>query len=134
MGKSRQKHKERMPPFVPIRLDTLESTAYITLPSSAAKLFPYFIRSCVRAVKGQPDTTTLVGFTYAEATKYGFARRTFHDAVKALELHGFIDIVSVGGLRGAGHTNSQYKLSSRWATYGGLDWAKTAHKEAKKSA
>lgn len=123
MGKSRQKHKERMPPFVPIRLDMLESTAYITLPPSAAKLFPYFIRSCVRAVRGQPDTTTLVGFTYTEATKYGFARRTFHDAVKVLALHGFIDIVSVGGLRGAGHTNSQYKLSGRWVTYGGLDWA-----------
>jgi hypothetical protein len=68
-----------------------------------------------------------------EATKYGFARRTFHDAVKSLELHGFIDIVSVGGLRGAGHTNSQYKLSNRWVTYGGLEWSIQAEKERRKS-
>lgn len=133
MGKSRQKHKERMQPFVPIRLDMLESTAYQTLPPSAAKLYPYFLRTCIRAVKGAPDTTTLFGLTYAEATKYGFARRTFHDAVKALEIHGFIDIVSVGGLRGAGHTNSQYKLSNRWVAYGGLGWAIQAKKEEERA-
>lgn len=132
MGKSRQKYKEKMPPFVPIRMDTLESTAYRTLPPSAAKLYPYFLRSCIRAIKGAPDTTTMFGCTYTEMSKYGFARRTLHDAIKSLELHGFIDIVSVGGLRGAGHTNSQYKLSVRWVTYGGLDWAIQAQKSIKK--
>jgi len=133
MGKSRQQRKEKMPPFVPLRMDALESTAYMTLTPNAAKLLPYFIRSCIRAVKGAPDTTTIFGLTYAEAIKYGFARRTCHDAIKVLELHGFIDIVSVGGLRGVGFSNSQYKLSNRWVAYGGLDWAIQAKKDEERA-
>ncbi len=133
MGKTHQKNKGRLPPFVPISMDLLESTAYRKLSPSAAKLYPYFLRTCIRAVKGAPDTTTIFGLTYAEAEKYGFARRTTHDAIKALVLYGFVDIVSVGGLRGAGHTNSQYKLSNRWVTYGGLDWAIQTRKNALKA-
>jgi hypothetical protein len=129
MAKTRQQHKEKMPPFVPIRMDMLESTAYQTLPPSAAKLLPYFIRTCIRVIRGAPDTSTIFGFTYTEAEKCGFAVNTFTRAVKALVLHGFIDLVEAGGLRGAGHTCSKYKLSSQWVGYGGLDWAKAAHKE-----
>lgn len=121
-----------MPPFVPIRMDMLDSTAYQTLPANAAKLLPYFLRTCIRAVKGAPDTTTVFGLTYTEIVKLGFARRTTQDSIAALVQHGFVDVVSVGGLRGAGHTNSQYKLSARWVSYGGLDWAIQANKGAKK--
>jgi len=121
-----------MPPFVPIRLDTLESFAYRELPPSAAKLYPYFLRTCVRVVRGAPNETTIFGFSYTEAKKYGFSEHTFIRAVKALILHGFIDLVEQGGLRGAGHSCSKYKLSKRWVTYGGLDWAVQANKGAKK--
>jgi len=134
MGKSRIKQKNRLAPFVPIFHDELESTAYRTLPPNAAKLLPYFKRICVKASKGAPNESTTFGFTYTEAAKYGFARRTFHNSVKILELHGFIDIVSVGGLRGFGHTCSQYKLSKRWVTYGGLDWAIIAQRGGKSGA
>jgi hypothetical protein len=118
-----KKKSEKMPPFVPLRMDCMESTAYVSLTGSAAKLYGYFIRSCIRATRGAPNTITQFNFTYSEAGKYGFARRTFHDALKALEHNGFVEIVTVGGLRGFGHTNSVYKLSGRWATYGGLAWA-----------
>lgn len=134
MGKSRHSQSERLPPFVPIFHEELESTAYRTLSANAAKLLPYFKRICVRATRGKPDETTLFGFTYTEAVKYGFARRTFSRAVQDLQQHGFIDIAEVGGLRGAGHSCSQYKLSKRWSTYGGLSWAIQAEKDRKKEA
>jgi len=131
MGKSRHQ-KQRLAPFVPLFHDELESTAYRTLTPSAAKLLPYFKRVCTRATRGAPDETTLFGFTYKEAEKYGFPDRTFTRAVKALVLHGFIDLVEQGGLRGAGHSCSKFKLSKRWVTYGGLDWAVQAQRGAKK--
>lgn len=132
MGKSRHSQKERLPPFVPIFFDELDSTAYRALSANAAKLLTYFKRICVKATKGKPNETTLFGFTYTEAVKYGFARRTFSRAVQDLQQRGFIDIAEVGGLRGAGHSCSQYKLSKRWVTYGGLGWAIQAEKERKK--
>jgi len=134
MGKSRHSHKERLPPFVPILNDELESTAYRKLTATAAKLLPYFKRINSKATRGAPDYITLFGFTYTEASKYGFARRTFSRAVQELQKHGFIDIVEIGGLRGAGHSCSQYKLSKRWATFGGIDWAKQLEKERKKES
>ena len=128
MGKPRLSKKDRLPPFVPIFHDELESTAYRTLSANAAKLLPYFKRICVKATRGKPNETTLFGFTYAEAVKYGFARRTFSRAVQELQKHGFIEVAEVGGLRGAGHSCSQYKLSKRWVTFGGLGWAIQAEK------
>lgn len=134
MSRSKRSKKDRLAPFVPIFHDELESTAYRILSANAAKLLPYFKRICVKATRGKPDYTTLFGFTYSEAVKYGFARRTFSRAVQDLNKHGFIDIAEVGGLRGAGHSCSQYKLSGRWATFGGLDWAKQMEKERKNEA
>jgi len=134
MGNSLKPQKERLAPFVPIFNDELESTAYRTLSANAAKLLPYFKRICVKATRGKPNETTHFGFTYKEAGKYGFARRTFSRAVQELHKNGFIDIVEVGGLRGAGHSCSQYKLSKRWVTYGGLGWAMQLEKERKKEA
>lgn len=120
MSKGREKHRERLPPFVPLEMLMLDSPAYVDLTGNAAKLLTYFIRSCVRAKRGKPDTTTLFGLTYTEAGKLGFCRRTFHNAMKDLVSHGFIDQVEIGGLRGAGHSNSQYRLSIRWLSWGGL--------------
>ena len=134
MSKSRHSQKERLSPFVPIFHDELESTAYRTLSANAAKLLPYFKRICVKATRGKPNETTLFGFTYTEAVKYGFARSTFSRAVKDLQKHGFIDIAEVGGLRGAGHSCSQYKLSRRWVTFGGIGWSIEAEKERKRSS
>lgn len=131
---SKSKNSQRLPPFVPIYHDELESTAYQALSANAAKLLPYFKRICVKATRGAPNETTLFGFTYTEAVKYGFARRTFSRAIQELHKHGFIDIAEIGGLRGAGHSCSQYKLSKRWVTFGGLSWAMQAEKDRKKEA
>ena len=117
----RQKTKgEKLPPFVPLELLMLESAAYRDLSGNAAKLLPFFIRSCVRARKGKPDISTPFGFTYTEAGKDGFSTRLFSRAMKELVAHRFIELVETGGLRGAGHSNSKYRLSIGWLTWGGL--------------
>ena len=132
MSKSRQKSKDRLAPFVPIFHDELESTAYRELTPSAAKLYPFFKRSCVRATRGKPDESTPFGFTYTEAIKYGFSRATYSRAMKDLVASGFLDILESGGLRGVGCSCSKYRLSRRWVTFGGMEWAREAHKSGKK--
>ena len=117
-------------PFVPILNDELASTAFQALPPSAAKLYLYFKRVNMKAGKSIPDTTIIFGFTYTEAEKYSFSRHTFSRAVQDLAKHGFIDIIEVGGLRGFGHSCSKYRLSKRWVSFGGLDWARDDHKQA----
>jgi hypothetical protein len=128
----RKQHKERLPPFIPITHQQLESAAFKALSGNAAKLYPYFIRACVRCCKGKPDTTTQFDFTYGEAVKLGFARNTFSRCLKELNQNGFIDWVEVGGLRGVGHSNSKYRLSDRWALWGGIGWAQQSQKGTKK--
>lgn len=125
----RAKHRERLPPFVPITHQMLESTAFKALSGNAAKLLLYFIRACVRCCKGKPSTSVQFDFTYSEALKIGFAKNTFSRAMSSLVDHGFVDLVEPGGLRGVGHSNSKYRLSDRWATWGGIGWAQRAYKE-----
>ena len=127
-GSRQKKQKERLAPFVPIFNDELESTAYRTLTPSAAKLYPYFKRVCSKVTKTKADEVTVFGFTYAEALKYGFADKTFTRAVQALVLHGFVDVVEAGGLRGVGYSCSKYRLSKRWVSFGGIGWARDAHR------
>lgn len=128
----RDKHRERLPPFVPVTHQVLESKAFKALTGNAVRAYLYFMRICTRVAKGKPDTATIFNFTYSEAVKLGFCRRTFYNAIKDLIEHGFIDQVEVGGLRGAGHSSSQFKLSDRWALWGGIGWAQQAQRGPKK--
>lgn len=105
--------------FVRLPWDVLNGKAYNALPSTAAKLLPYFFGK-VQYVPYNSTTryNTTFDFTYSEARRYGVAKATFHDALAYLIEHGFIDPVSQGGLRGYGRTKSVFKLSKRWEKYG----------------
>lgn len=119
MARQRGKHKERLGPFSPILYEELDSVAYQELSGGAAKAYPYFKRidGKVKRKLGD-DYNGIFDFTYSEAEKCGFARRTFSRAIDDLIEKGFLDIVKQGGKRGCGMSNSKYKLSSRWVDYG----------------
>ena len=109
----------RLPPFVPIFNEELESAAYRALSASAAKVYPFFKRIDGKLRKKMgTDYNGIFDFTYSEAERYGFARKTFSRAITELNDKGFINIVSQGGKRGCGMSNSKYKLSDRWRDYG----------------
>jgi hypothetical protein len=113
-----KKTGERLPPFAPIFKQEMDSTAFKELSASAVKglIFFRWAHGIVKKRTGNPNSA--FDFTYTEAEKYGFARRTFSRVVKELSDKGFIDIVNQGGMRGNGKSNSTYKMSSRWALYG----------------
>lgn len=118
--KRKRKFKgERLPPFAPILFVELESAAYQALPGNAAKALPYFKRIHGISIKRLGDDYNgIFDFTYTEAEKYGFARNTFNRIITALNAKGFLDIVTQGGKRSCGMSNSQYRLSERWRDYG----------------
>jgi len=118
--KRRRKYKgERLPPFAPILFDEMKSAAYKNLSGTAAKALPYFkwIHGLLVKKLGD-DYNGIFDFTYTEAEKYGFARNTFNRIITALNDKGFLDIVTQGGKRSCGMSNSGYSLSQRWRDYG----------------
>lgn len=108
--------KIRLPPFVAILIEEMESKAFLELSGTAVKALIWFKRIDGKLRKA-PDYNGIFDFTYSEAKRCGFARRTFSRVIDELVEKGFIEVVSVGGLRGAGRSNSKYKLSSRWCIY-----------------
>ncbi len=108
----------KLPPFVALTWEMLNHPAYIRLPASAKGMLPYFIGKVRAGVREPAHYTTRFDFTYSEALRYGCARRTFFNVIDALVLHGFIDPVEKGGLRGTGQSSSMFRLSSRWKKYG----------------
>jgi hypothetical protein len=125
--KRKRKQGDRLPPFVPLLWNVLNSQAYKELPPSAAKALPYFIGK-VKLKPNEPDRyERSFPFSYSEGRNYGFAKATFSRTIKDLVRIGFIDPVDKGGLRGDGKSTSRFKLSRRWETYGTdkfepLDW------------
>lgn len=111
------KTKDRLPPFAAIFNEEMLSKAYAELKPSAAKAYPHFKRFA-GVLKKKFGYETPFDFTYSEAQKLGFARRTFSDIIEDLIAKGFIDITEQGGKRGCGFSNSKYKLSERWRNYG----------------
>lgn len=114
-----KKRDNRLPPFIPILNQEMDSVAYNKLSGSAAKALPYFKRihgKLYKKLRAGPND--IFDFTYTEAEKYGFARRTFSRIVTELNGKGFIDIVKQGGKRGCGMSNSKYRLSERWREFG----------------
>lgn len=106
-------------PFIYIRYDELDSAAYQELPGNAAKALPYFKRIDGRLKKKcGDDYNGIFDFTYSEAEKFGFARKTFSRIIAELNAKGFIDIVKQGGKRGCGMSNTKYCMSERWRDYG----------------
>lgn len=105
---SRKHLKNKLPPFVPMQIALIESEAFKTLTGNSAKALIFFTRiegKLKRAFGG--DFNGNFDFTYSEAEKFGFARRTFSRIIEELIEKGFIDIVSQGGKRGCGFSNTR---------------------------
>ena len=117
MGKYYSK-KNRLPPFVPLTWDLLNSPAYKELTPSSAKALPYFLGKVKLGFNDPEKYEKYFNFPYPEAEKLGFSTATFSRIRKELEEKGFIERVERGGLRGKGEGYSKYTLSKKWELYG----------------
>jgi len=115
MGSKRK--GDRLPPFVALTYNMLNSKAYIELTPSAKGLLPYFLAKVKISFNDPERYSTTFTFTFPEANKYGFANATFSTAYRDLFKKGFIDIFALGGLRGDRKSANKYKLSRRWEDY-----------------
>lgn len=124
MGRYTGKRGNRLPPFVALPWDLLNSKAYKDLPPSAGKALPYFLGR-VKLPFNAPERYTFdFSFSYTEADKYGFANGTHHRNISELIEKGFIDSVYKGGKRSFGMSSSLFRLSERWKKYGSADFKK----------
>ena len=115
---ARPKKSDKIPPFVPLTLHTLNSKAYMELPYAAAKMLPYFMAKVKMKYNDPARYTTSFTLTFSEAQRYECSRSTFSHVIRDLVRLGFLDPVKKGGLRGTGLTSSSFKLSKRWEEYG----------------
>lgn len=116
MGR-RDKKKEKIgEPFVAIPWRMLNSDAYKKLRPNSKGTLPYFLgKGREASVKGEPAFE----FTYREASRYGFASKTFERVITDLVAKGFIDIRKHGGyLENGVRSHSEYKCSTRWELFG----------------
>ena len=108
----------KLPPFVALTWEMMNSQAYKKLPSSAAKALSYFLGK-VKCKYNDPQRYILeFTFSYKEGKRYGFAPATFSKIIQDLVRFGFIDPVDKGGLRGDCKSYNFFKLSKRWEEYG----------------
>jgi hypothetical protein len=113
-----KKRSNRLPPFVPLTWELLNSKAYRDLPASAGKALPFFIGK-VKTRYNDPQRYSIeFELSYTEAQRYGFAVATHHRTIRELMAKGFIDPADKGGLRGLGCSSNRFTLSSRWKDYG----------------
>jgi hypothetical protein len=128
-SRDKRSKKDRIPPFVAITYEILNSEAYKDLPHAAGKALPFFLAK-VKVKVPYKDVNyylTEFSFSYTEGRRYGFALSTFSNIISALARFGFIHPVEKGGLRGAGLSYNRFRLSKRWIDYGTphfvtLDW------------
>jgi hypothetical protein len=110
-----------------IHWEMLNSDAYKELSHSAAKALPYFIGKDGKAQqKSGSRTRSEIEFPYGEATRLGFATRTFSRVIQGLTAQGFIDPVAHGGLRGLCKSTNKFRISERWRAYGKPDFKKVS--------
>jgi len=111
-------HKNKLPPFVALTWELLNSKAYKELPPTAAKMLPYFLGKVKIPLGNSQYYTLTFSFSYSEGVSLGAAKKTFYNVLCALVAYGFIEPIEKGGLRGCGLTSSTFKLSDRWKKYG----------------
>lgn len=108
----------RLPPFVALTWEILNSKAYKDLPASAGKALPYFLGKVQTSFNDPQRYDIEFSFSYTEATRYGFATTTHHRTICELVGKGFIDPHDKGGLRSNGKSLNLFTLSRRWEQYG----------------
>lgn len=121
-GRRRKRRGDKLPPFVPLIWDILNSKAYKDLPASVAKALPYFLGKIKISFNDPQRYSTEFNFSYPEAHKKGFAKGTFSGVLKDLIAKGFIDPVDKGGLKGYHKGYNVFTLSERWKNYGALEF------------
>ncbi len=115
------KNRNRLPPFVAMPWELLNSQAYKKLPHAAAKALPYFLGK-VKLTWNDPERySETFTFPYPEGKRLGFAYGTFSRAIDNLIEHGFISLVEKGGLRGNRKGYNKFTLSNQWKDYGSED-------------
>lgn len=112
-----KKNFNKLPPFVALTMDMLNSTAYKDLTFAAGKLLPYFLCKVKKGFNDPERYSTVFTFSFPEAKRYGFATATFFRAYNELAEKGFIEIAEKGGLRGTGKSCNKYLLSKAWNNY-----------------
>ena len=112
----------RLPPFVPLTWQMLNSEAYKSLNFASAKILPYFIGKVKTSYNDPQRYFTDFQFSYREAIKLGFSRATHHRNIKELVEKGFIDPIAKGGLRSDGKSSNLFRLSKRWEKYAKSDF------------
>ncbi len=118
----------KLPPFVPLIWDLLNSKAYLELMPSAAKALPYFIGKPAddrkqKLIYGIPAYFGAVfQFSYREGKRLGFAFGTFSRVIRDLVRLGFLEPIDKGGLRGDGKSYNRFQICRRWERYGYSDF------------
>ena len=123
----KKKKGNRLPPFVPLPWQMLNSKAFIELPPSACKALPYFLGKVKIKFQDVQRYVSEFSFSYKEGNRLGFSSATFSKVIQDLVHFGFIDPIDKGGLRGDCKSNNLFKLSRRWETFGSdkfewLEW------------
>ena len=123
--------KYKKSPAIVVDRALYNSQAYIELPSTAAKVLPWFLarRQMVKTgrsghKKWEIGNDGEIVFPYAEAEKkFGITRpTTFRNALDQLIQFGFIDINHHGG--GMVKDANTYFISNRWEKYGTPEFIK----------
>lgn len=104
--------------FTPLLDAEIDSEAFKELSGSGVKVFIFFKRLNRQLQHKLGDSEPIFAYPYSRAKKAGVSESTYRRAIRDLWEKGFVSIISIGGLRGAGRTNSQYKLAGYWKTYG----------------
>lgn len=115
MNRSR---RNKLPPFVALTWDMLNSTAYKALPPSSAKALPYFLGKIKSGFNDPQRHLMDFSFSYTEAQQLSFAVATYYRVIEGLMAYGFIDPVDKGGLRSQYKSYNLFRLSNRWKYFG----------------
>jgi len=108
--------------FTPILDDEIDSEAFRSLSGNGVKVFLFFRRLQRQLKHKTGDREPIFAFPYSRAKKAGVSESTFRRSIRDLWQKGFISVIAIGGLRGAGRTNSQYQMADFWKTYG-IQWS-----------
>jgi len=124
---AREKNKNRLPPFVALPWEMLNSKAYKELSHAAGKALPYFLGKVKTTYNDPQRYWTEFSFSYREANKLGFATTTHHNVIRELMAKGFLEPHKKGGLKSDGKSYNLFRLSKRWEKYGttafkGIEW------------
>jgi hypothetical protein len=127
----KKKNWNKLPPFVALTWDMLNSKAYIALTASAAKALPYFLGKIKKPHHDPEKYSTEFTFSYPEGLRLGFSHSTFAKIIRDLEAFGFIDWVAQGGMRGKGKGYNRFKLAKKWEHYGAKPLTEDEQRERK---